>query len=312
MVVGLRDRPAALRQVRRRAGSGCRRTRLPRVFIAGDACHTHSPKAGQGMNVSMQDCFNLGWKLASVLRGACAPHAPAHLFGRTAGHRQGTDRLRSRVGRDAEPPARSRHRRRSASIRPSSRIFRQARALHRGNGDPLRPVDPDRRAEPSASGEGIRGRHALPLRAGHSPGGCQAGSPGPHRQGGWPLAPLRLRRREDPRPDPRSAPCAIFLPRRRESPVRKYTPPGADIDSVIDVRAVFQQGHRELAIEAMPAFLLPRKGVTGCATTKRCSAPTSRAATTFSTLRGIDRTAGLHRRRAARSVCRARAAARCP
>jgi phenol 2-monooxygenase len=40
-----------------------------RVFIAGDACHTHSPKAGQGMNVSMMDTFNLGWKLASVLRG---------------------------------------------------------------------------------------------------------------------------------------------------------------------------------------------------------------------------------------------------
>ena len=41
---------------------------LPNVFIAGDACHTHSPKAGQGMNVSMGDAFNLGWKLASVLR----------------------------------------------------------------------------------------------------------------------------------------------------------------------------------------------------------------------------------------------------
>ena len=48
--------------------------RLPCVFIAGDACHTHSPKAGQGMNVSMQDGFNLGWKLAAVLRKRCAPH----------------------------------------------------------------------------------------------------------------------------------------------------------------------------------------------------------------------------------------------
>src|SRR6516162_5582311 len=48
--------------------------RLPCVFIAGDACHTHSPKAGQGMNVSMQDTFNLGWKLVSVLRKQCAPH----------------------------------------------------------------------------------------------------------------------------------------------------------------------------------------------------------------------------------------------
>ena len=46
---------------------------LPRVFIAGDACHTHSPKAGQGMNFSMQDSFNLGWKLAAVLAGHCAP-----------------------------------------------------------------------------------------------------------------------------------------------------------------------------------------------------------------------------------------------
>lgn len=43
------------------------------VFIAGDACHTHSPKAGQGMNVSMMDTFNLGWKLASVLRGEAIP-----------------------------------------------------------------------------------------------------------------------------------------------------------------------------------------------------------------------------------------------
>jgi phenol 2-monooxygenase len=40
-----------------------------RVFIAGDACHTHSPKAGQGMNASMNDTHNLGWKLAQVLRG---------------------------------------------------------------------------------------------------------------------------------------------------------------------------------------------------------------------------------------------------
>ncbi|KAJ7781886.1 FAD binding domain-containing protein [Mycena maculata] len=40
-----------------------------RVFIAGDACHTHSPKAGQGMNASMNDSHNLAWKLIYVLRG---------------------------------------------------------------------------------------------------------------------------------------------------------------------------------------------------------------------------------------------------
>ena len=41
----------------------------PRVFLTGDACHTHSAKAGQGMNVSMQDGFNIGWKLGHVLDG---------------------------------------------------------------------------------------------------------------------------------------------------------------------------------------------------------------------------------------------------
>ncbi|KAF7715380.1 Phenol hydroxylase [Penicillium ucsense] len=40
-----------------------------RIFIVGDACHTHSPKAGQGMNVSMMDSYNLAWKLAYRING---------------------------------------------------------------------------------------------------------------------------------------------------------------------------------------------------------------------------------------------------
>ncbi|KAG1792026.1 FAD binding domain-containing protein [Suillus plorans] len=40
-----------------------------RVFIAGDACHTHSPKAGQGMNASINDSHNLAWKISLVVRG---------------------------------------------------------------------------------------------------------------------------------------------------------------------------------------------------------------------------------------------------
>ncbi|GMK58555.1 hypothetical protein CspeluHIS016_0505870 [Cutaneotrichosporon spelunceum] len=47
--------------------------RDPRVFILGDACHTHSAKAGQGMNVSIQDGFNLAWKLGHVLMGIASP-----------------------------------------------------------------------------------------------------------------------------------------------------------------------------------------------------------------------------------------------
>lgn len=40
-----------------------------RAFIAGDASHTHSPKAAQGMNTSIHDSWNLAWKLNFALRG---------------------------------------------------------------------------------------------------------------------------------------------------------------------------------------------------------------------------------------------------
>ena len=48
-------------------------SKADRVFLTGDACHTHSPKAGQGMNVSLQDGYNIGWKLAAVLKGQTGP-----------------------------------------------------------------------------------------------------------------------------------------------------------------------------------------------------------------------------------------------
>ena len=44
-----------------------------RIFLAGDAIHTHTAKAGKGMNLSMQDTYNLGWKLASVLHNLADP-----------------------------------------------------------------------------------------------------------------------------------------------------------------------------------------------------------------------------------------------
>jgi hypothetical protein len=46
------------------------RYRSGRVLLAGDAAHVHSPAGGQGMNTGLMDAYNLGWKLAHVLRGA--------------------------------------------------------------------------------------------------------------------------------------------------------------------------------------------------------------------------------------------------
>jgi 2-polyprenyl-6-methoxyphenol hydroxylase-like FAD-dependent oxidoreductase len=48
---------------------GVDRYRAGRLFVAGDAAHIHSPAGGQGMNTGIQDAYNLGWKLAMVLRG---------------------------------------------------------------------------------------------------------------------------------------------------------------------------------------------------------------------------------------------------
>lgn len=45
------------------------RFRDGRVFLAGDAAHIHSPAGGQGLNTSIQDAYNLGWKLGQVLHG---------------------------------------------------------------------------------------------------------------------------------------------------------------------------------------------------------------------------------------------------
>ncbi|WP_112241786.1 FAD-dependent monooxygenase [Kribbella monticola] len=59
--------------------------RKGRVFLAGDAAHIHSPTGGQGMNLGLQDAFNLGWKLAAYLKDGVdlldSYHAERHPVG---------------------------------------------------------------------------------------------------------------------------------------------------------------------------------------------------------------------------------------
>jgi phenol 2-monooxygenase len=83
-----------------------------------------------------------------------------------------------------------------------------------------------------------------------------------------------------------------FLAEAPESPVRKYTPTDEDIDSVIDVRAIFQQAHYELAVEAMPSYLLPRKGRYGLCDYEKMFCADLKSGNDIFTLRGIDREAG--------------------
>ena len=68
-----------------------------------------------------------------------------------------------------------------------------------------------------------------------------------------------------------------------------WLPAGADPDAVIDVRAVFQQGHRDLPVDRMPPILQPRKGAFGLVDYEKvfCPAPID-----IFDARGIDRERG--------------------
>ena len=82
---------------------------------------------------------------------------------------------------------------------------------------------------------------------------------------------------------------ADFLAESPKSPVLRFTPPGADIDSVIDVRAVFQRYHRDIAIDRLPSALLPRKGRFGLVDYEKAFAPDLKHGPDIFDARGIKR-----------------------
>jgi phenol 2-monooxygenase len=270
-------------------------TRSPRVFIAGDACHTHSPKAGQGMNVSMQDSFNLGWKLASVLQGRCPPQL-LHTYSaeRRAIAKELIDFDREFAKLFSEPPkdaadagsegvdrtefqkyfvthgrytAGTQTRYRSSIITAKPTYQSLAKGLVIGMRFHSAPV--------------IRLSDAKPVHLGHVV----------KADGRWRVFAFSAAE------DPSAVASGInslchFLAESRESPVRRFTPRGADIDSVIDLRAIFQQSHRELAIEVMPSFLLPRKGRHGLRDYEKMFCADLKSGDDIFDMRGIDRARG--------------------
>lgn len=93
-------------------------------------------------------------------------------------------------------------------------------------------------------------------------------------------------------PDSPIAELCRFLAEDPNSPVLRHTPEGADPDAVFDVRAVFQQGHRDLALDRMPDFLLPHKGRLGLIDYEKMFCADLAADTDIFTRRGIDRDRG--------------------
>jgi phenol 2-monooxygenase (NADPH) len=268
-------------------------SRVPRVFIAGDACHTHSAKAGQGMNVSMADAWNLGWKLATVLRGTARPE----LLDTYSAERQVVaqelidfDREFARMfsapptesaepaGNGVDPAefqryfaAQGRFTAGVATRYAPSMITARSGFQHLAEGFPI--------GMRFHSAPVVRLADAKPVQLGHAA----------RADGAWRL--YVFADREDPA-SPRSAAGALceFLA-SEASPVARHTPAEADPDSVLDVRAVFQQGHRDLAVDELPPVLLPRKGRFGLVDHEKVFCPDPATDDVFD-LRGIDRDTG--------------------
>jgi phenol 2-monooxygenase len=265
-------------------------TRLPRVFIAGDACHPHSAKAGQGMNVSMADAWNLGWKLGAVLRGTARPEL-LHTYSaeRQVIAQELIDFDREFAAMFSAAPAESGE---DGGVDPEEfqRYFVQQGRFTAGVATRYAPSMITADASSQSLAEGypvgmrfhsapvIRLADAKPLQLGHVA----------RADGAWRL--YVFADRADPAsPESRARQLCDVLASEK-SPLARFTPPGAEPDSVLDVRAVFQQGHREVAVDALPSVLQPRKGRFGLIDYEKafCADP---AADVFDG-RGIDRDAG--------------------
>jgi phenol 2-monooxygenase (NADPH) len=90
-------------------------------------------------------------------------------------------------------------------------------------------------------------------------------------------------------PDGHLAKLCEHLTEDAESTVARYTGTGANIDSVIDVRAVFQEAHWTLELEKMPSLLLPRKGQLGLVDYEKIFCPDLKNGLNIFDQRGIDR-----------------------
>lgn len=221
--------------------------RSPHVFLTGDACHTHSAKAGQGMNVSMQDGFNLGWKLGAVLTGI----SPESLLSTYSAERQPVaqqlidfDRewssLMARKPEEISDPQELSNYYLATAEFPSGFMTHYESSAITGDSahQALAAGFPLGRRFKSA--EVVRVCDGNVVHLGHHAKAdgrwrvyAFADASGAHlRQWASAVGPL----------------------------IAKYTPTDADADAVFDVKAIFQQSFEDVDILSVPQLFLPQTG----------------------------------------------------
>lgn len=229
-------------------------TRTPRVFITGDACHTHSAKAGQGMNVSMQDGFNIAWKLGHVLEG----RSPESLLSTYSAERQVVAKnlidfdkqwstLMAKKPEEFEDPTELE----SFYVRTMefpagfmteyspSMIVAEATHQELATGFPV--------GKRFKSAPVVRVCDTNPLHLGHHA----------TADGRWRIYVFA----DEPLPGTPSkvTDFAEWLAKSPESPLAA-TPEGADLDAWYDVKVIYQQDHQTIDINAVPAVFKPQVG----------------------------------------------------
>ncbi len=227
-------------------GSG----RTPHVFLTGDACHTHSAKAGQGMNVSMQDGFNLGWKLGSVLTGR-APETLLATYGAERRpvaqqlidfDREWSTLMARKPSEITDPTDLATYYLATAEF-PSGFMTQYTSSMITGSdahqalaaGFPL--------GKRFKSAEVVRVGDGNAIHLGHHA----------KADGRWRVYAFAGR-------------DAATLDTWAESaaPVfSRFTPADADADSVFDVKAIYQQPHEEVEVTSAPALFQPKTGPLG-------------------------------------------------
>ena len=237
---------------------------IPRGFVAGDACHTHSPKGGWGLNTSLPDTFNLGWKLAAVLQGKSHPkllqtYSPERR--KVAQQLIEADKQLSKLVATS-PTAKQGEQQIKTDITDIEKFMARQNGFVAGTAIEYFPsyICTGQENQTLASGFNIGQRFHSAEAIRVSDGRCQHLGHLNKADGRWRLFIFGSHQNPtDSTSD--SAQLIHFLAKSESSPVIKYTPEGTDIDSVIDVYGVFQQ--QDLAIEEIPGFLWPAKGKYG-------------------------------------------------
>ncbi|WP_427869210.1 FAD-binding monooxygenase [Leucobacter luti] len=225
--------------------------RCPRVFLMGDACHTHSAKAGQGMNVSMQDGWNLGWKLGYVLEG----RSPVELLETYSDERQVIAKnlidfdkewstLMAKRPEEFDSPSQLEDFYVSTAEFPAGFMTQYSPGPLTGAGvyQSLATGFPIGKRFKSAMT--TRVADAVDVHLGHH-----------HRADG------RFRIYAFADTDGVAIDrWADWMLRSPDSPVQRFTPLGADIDSIFDIKAVYQQDHHQVDLGKVSKLFLPLSG----------------------------------------------------